>query len=55
MLNTISPQGILEVKYMNYGTGSILGNVEDGHNVRTTYKIIKKLEALKTLHGKIDV
>ena len=52
MVSTISPQGILEVKYMNYG---ILRNVEDGHNVRTTYKIIKNLEALKTLHGKIDV
>ena len=55
MVSTISLQGILEVKYMNFGTGSILGNVEDGHNVRTTYKIIKNLEALKTLHGKIDV
>ena len=51
MASTISPEGILEVKYMTLGIGS----VEDGINVHSTYKIIKNLAAIKILHGEIDI
>ena len=53
MARTMSPKGILEVRHMTLGIGSILGNVEDRINVRSTYKITKNLAAVATLHGEI--
>ncbi len=50
----ISPEG-LEVRYMTFGIGSKAGNVEDGINVCSTYKIIKNLATVATLHGEIDI
>ena len=55
MASTVSPEGILEVRYMTLGIGSVLENVEDDINVHSTYKIIKNLAAVATLHRKINI
>ena len=55
MTTTISPEGILEVRYMTLGIGRIPGNVKDGINVHSTYKIIKNLAAVTILHREIDI
>ena len=55
MVGTKSTEGSLEVQYMANGRGGTLENVQDGLNVRKTYKIIKNLREVTTLHGAIDI
>lgn len=55
MVGTKSTEGSLEVQYMAHGRGGTLENVQDGLNVRKTYKIIKNLREVTTLHGAIDI
>ena len=55
MVGTKSTEGSLEVQYMTHGDGDMPGNVEDGSNVRKTYKIIKNLTEVTQLHGAIDI
>ncbi len=55
MVGTKSTEGSLEVQYMAHGRGGTLENVQDGLNVRKTYKIIKNLREVTTLLGVIDI
>ena len=55
MASNMPPEGILKVRCINLEIGSVIENVEDGINVHVTYKIIKNLGAVASLHGKIDV